>query len=491
VQYVHDPELCTYNTAGTEKPGEPYENEVDDYRQTHYQLLWNTSVLTQIQTYVTLHYTRGKGYYEQYKSAAGHSGAFEDFLIQYNLEGGDAIRRRWLDNHFFGIIGGIHYFDPTEKYSLQIGGAWHRYLGDHFGEVIWSSVGSVEELPDYYHNDAEKSDKSGFIKVNYYFNHALSMIADVQFRGVKYSYQGLDSEGEPLQQEVKHTFLNPKLGISLKTGDRSHAYGFLGVAQREPNRDDYITSSLQSRPKPEKLYNAELGWEFSKEHFEFGINGYYMHYADQLVLTGRINDVGEYARQNIDRSYRAGIEATVTATQGQWDLLANATISRNRVSEFDEYVDDWQTGMQHVVSLENTHISFSPGFISYGEVGYDFLRNESQTLRIAMSTKLVHDQYLDNTGNASSKLSGYSLVDAQLSYGRGFKGGRIDIRLMLKNIRDEKVISNGWIYRFDSPDYDPRPDDPYADQEQGDTYHLKGLFPQAGRHVLGGVTVEF
>ena len=491
VQFIHDPELRTFNTAGTEKPGEPYENEVDDYIQTHYQLLWNASVLTQIQTYATLHYTRGKGYYEQYKAATGFSGPFEDFLIQYGLESGDAVRRRWLDNDFYGIIGGVHYFDPTDKYALQIGGAWHRYLGDHFGELIWSAVGSTDGLPDYYRNDAEKADKNGFIKLNYRFNDAFSMIADVQVRGVRYRYEGLDSDGAPLQQEVKHTFLNPKLGLSLKTGEKSRGYYFFGVAQREPNRDDYVTSTEQSRPSPEKLFNSELGWEYDGEVLDFGINGYHMYYVDQLVLTGRINDVGEYARQNIDRSSRLGIEATIAATQGRMDARANVTLSRNRVKAFDEYIDDWQTGMQHVISHHDTPLSFSPSFVGYGEAGYHILKSETQTLRFSMSQKFVGEQYLDNTGSPHSKFAEYVFVDFQLSYGRDFKGGHFAVNLMLRNVSDETYSTNAWIYRFRSPDYDPRPDDPYADLEQGDTYSLKGFFPQAGRNVLAGVTMHF
>ena len=491
IQYVNDPDLRTYNTAGTEKPGEPYQDEVDDYTQTHYQLLWNASLFTQVQTYVTFHYTRGKGYYEQYKGVAGFEGAFAEFLASYQLENGDAVRRRWLDNDFFGVIGGIHYFDPTAKYSLHLGGAWHRYLGDHFGEVIWSSVDPIADLPDYYRNDAIKSDKSGFVKLNYHFSDALSMLIDMQLRGVGYEFEGLSSDREPLRQEVKHTFLNPKAGLSLKANDDHRLYYFFGIAHREPNRDDYVASAEQSRPTPEKLFNSELGWAYDGEVLDFGLNGYHMYYRDQLVLTGRINDVGEYTRQNIDKSVRLGIEATVSAVQGRWDMRANATLSRNRVKAFDEYIDDWQTGAQQITSHENTPLSFSPGYIGYAEAGYHILQNEIQTLRFGMSAEFVGDQYLDNTGNASSKLGAYSFFDAQLSYGRDFKGGHLAIHVMLRNIRDEIASTNGWIYRFRSPGYDPRPDDPYADAQQGDTYYLKGLFPQAGRNLLAAVTISF
>ena len=225
---------------------------MDDYKQTHFQLLWNANVFTQLQTYATLHYTKGKGYYEQYKGVDYFEDEFEDFLSQYEIHAWDAIRRRWLDNDFYGAIAGFHFFDPNDRYHLHMGGAWHRYRGSHFGEVIWSDGGSVENLPEYYRNDAKKRDVSGFLKLNYNFSQTLSAMLDLQLRGVKYQFEGPTSDGQVLPQLVTHSFFNPKLGLTWQYKPVQRFYGFFGVAHREPNRDDYVASTELSRPDPER-----------------------------------------------------------------------------------------------------------------------------------------------------------------------------------------------------------------------------------------------
>jgi iron complex outermembrane receptor protein len=492
-QYIDDPVLRTFNTAGTERAGVPYDNEVDDYTQTHLQLLWNASLFTQIQTSVTLHYTKGKGYFEQYKNPGGFDDLFSDFLATYELENGDAIRRRWLDNDFYGGIAGLHFFDPSDKFEVHIGGAWHRYHGDHFGQVIWSDQGSVDGLPDYYRNDAVKGDRSAFVKYTRNFTPAVSAMVDLQVRGISYEFEGLDSQGGPFPQEVKHTFFNPKVGLSWKMNDKHRLYAFGGVAQREPNRDDYVDSPVESLPRPEKLFNTELGWEYSGEGVRIGINGYHMLYDDQLVLTGRINDVGEYTRQNVDRSSRMGIETMIRLERKKWDATATATLSRNRVKAYEEYIDDWDAWPQQtVIAHENTPLAFSPGIVASGEFGYHLLKDEMQDLRLALGVKHVGKQYIDNSGNAASVLDAYTTSDLRLSYGREMKNGtRIEAQVHVRNLFDARYSSNAWIYRFLSAFYDPRPDDPYAALEEGTTYHLQGLYPQAGRHVLAGLTVWF
>lgn len=490
-QYINDPDLRTFNTAGTEKPGEPHDNEVDDYTQTHYQLLWNASVFTQLQTYVTLHYTKGSGFFEQYKGMAFFEPGFAEFLMMQGLGDGDAIRRRWLDNDFYGGIGGLHFFDPSEKYDFQIGGAWHRYAGDHFGEVIWSGAGQVDGLPNYYSNEATKIDRSGFLKLNLHLTPAITAMTDLQLRHVTYRFEGADIEGRPFPQEVRHNFFNPKVGLSWRVDDANRLYTFFGVAQREPNRDDYVSSSPVSRPDAEQLFNAELGWEHDGEILDVGLNAFHMAYRDQLVLTGRINDVGEYARQNVDRSSRLGIEGIVSVEYEKWDAEGSATWSRNRVEAFNEFIDDWDQGGQIVVAHEDTPLSFSPSLTGYVSVGYHFLKDDLNDLRLGLTAKHVGEQYIDNTGNTASRLAAYSVADLKLSWDRRIGESHVSLQVMIRNLFDKEYSSNAWIYRFLSPGYDPRPDDPYAELEAGDTYHLKGLFPQAGRNILAGLTVAF
>lgn len=491
IQYVSDPVLRTYNTAGTERNGDPYDNEVDRYTQTHYQLMWNASVLTQLQPYATLHYTRGKGYFEQYKSVENHSGIFGEFLATHGLDDGDAVRRRWLDNHFFGVIGGFHFFDPSNQYMLQAGGAWHRYLGDHYGEAVWSAAGPVAGLGRYYFNDAGKSDASGFVKFNRNLSPKLELTADLQLRGIRYHLEGINSDGRALLNDVSFTFFNPKLGLSWTADEAHRLYAFFGVAQREPNRDDFIDSSPASLPRPEKLFNTEAGWQMQRGIVNAGVNLYHMHYRDQLVLTGRINDVGEYNRENVDKSYRAGMETTLAVTPGRWDFRANLTLSRNRVRAFDEYIDDWSSGLQSVIQHSNTPLAFSPDLIASGEAGFLVIAQEKHEASIALMAKHVGRQYLDNSGNEASRLDAYTFFDVHCAWTKQTRFGALELQISIRNVLDAQFSTNGWIYRFLSPGYDPRPDDPYARREHGNAYHLMGLFPQAGRNVLAGMTVRF
>ncbi|MDX1410237.1 MAG: TonB-dependent receptor, partial [Saprospiraceae bacterium] len=301
VQFISDPVLRTFNTAGTERPGTPYQNEVDDYTQTHYQLHWNALVFTQIQTFASFNYTRGKGFFEQYKSVAGSESFFADFLEENGLGGADAVRRRWLDNDFYGGIAGIHYQDPSGKYEFRLGGGRHRYLGDHFGEVIWSATGvPVDGLPRYYDNDATKRDRTFFAKLNYLLGEKWAMNLDLQLRSVRYEFEGLDHDGSPLTQTASHRFFNPKGGLSYTLDEHASLHYFTGIAHREPNRDDYVESTPASRPSPERLFDHELGLRLDYEKWRLHLNAYAMMYHDQLILTGEINDVGEYTRVNVD-----------------------------------------------------------------------------------------------------------------------------------------------------------------------------------------------
>jgi iron complex outermembrane receptor protein len=438
-----------------------------------------------------VHYTKGRGFYEQYKGASGFDGSFFEFLESYGLHEGDVVRQRWLDNDFYGVIAGLHFFDPSEKFALQLSGALNRYDGDHFGRITWSEAGNVNGLPDYYRNDANKIDRSAFLKFKYQFTSDLSGMLDLQLRGVRYQFAGSDIEGNPFPREVKHHFFNPKAGLAWSADQKNNLYAYVGIAHREPNRDDYITSSAENPPRTETLFNGELGWGYKNKSLKVGLNGYYMYYDDQLILTGRINDVGEYARQNIDKSSRIGAEAVVKWEQQKWDAGASATLSRNRVEAFDEYVDDWDNGGQIVLKHENTPLAFSPGFVCKASVGYYMIKSDVQEFRLGVQIKYINDQYIDNTGNSASVLESYTTTDLRISYGRSLGKSRVEAQILIRNVFDQSYSSNAWIYRFQSAGYDPRPDDPYAELEGGDRYHLQGLFPQAGRNFLAGVTLSF
>ena len=496
-QYVDDPELRTFNTAGTEKPGDPYANEVDDYTQTHYQLHVNQSIFTQLDGFLTMHYTRGKGFFEQYKAAPYDmfsEGQYAEFLAGYGLEEDDSVRRRWLDNHFYGLIAGLSFIDPTGKYDFRLSGGLNTYDGDHFGEVIWSASGAeVGDLPYYYFNQAKKKSGNIFGKLNYALSDQWSMGIDLQFRTVKYTFEGPDADGTLLDQEVKHQFFNPKFGLTFRPDDVFSVQLYGGLAQREPNRDDYTRSSSTSRPSPEKLYDNELVFRYVKPKIRVEAVGFLMLYDQQLVLTGRLNDVGEYTRVNVDRSYRLGAELNLQyqpVERLQFDF--SATLSNNRIKEFTEYVDDWDSGEQIPVVRKDVPLSFSPSVLLMGRVSYKIINQARHDLNVGLDTKYVGEQYVDNTGLAESLLPAYAFADLQLDYTFRWKDQKaLAFNVILRNVLDAKYSTNAWNYRFKSEGFDPVPDDPYAVSEGSGLYHLRGFFPQAGRNILAGLTFTF
>ena len=507
-QYINDPVLRTYNSAGMERPDGPYEDEVDDYVQNHFQLHYNAAVFTQIQTYLTLHYTSGKGFFEQYKNRMNFDDAFEQFLEDNGLEGGDAVRRRWLDNDFYGLIGGIYYVDPSEQYDVRIGGGYNRYVGNHFGEVIWSMTGvPAGPLPNYYENDAVKRDANAFVKVNYGFGDNIRALFDLQVRGVQYEFDGRDQDGTTITDQVSHTFFNPKFGLTFDLGKGAEVFYFAGIANREPNRDDYVDSSPTSRPKAERLFDQEVGLRYANSKWSAQLNGYLMQYRDHLTITGRLNDVGEYTRQNVDEAMRIGLEAFVKYQPvDRVSMTGSATLSNNKIDEFTEFVDNWDywnqdfentppellEPLQFEASYDDASLAFSPEISGYGQVSWRFVDQAQHKVEAGFSTKFVGDQFIDNTGREQSVLPSYSYSDVQVSWQWRMKKQRsLNASLILRNIFDAAYESNAWIYRFKSADYDPRADDPYAEIEsQSESlYHLKGLFPQAGRNVLFGLTL--
>lgn len=500
-QYIDDPDLRTFNPAGMEKPGEPYDDEVDDYTQTHLQLIGNKEITTQLHSFLTFHYTRGKGFYEQYKGVDFFDSNFQNFLTTYVLADADAIRRRWLDNHFFGAIGGLQFFDPSDVFQLQLAGAWHRYLGDHYGEVIRSL--SVEELPDlppYYENDADKKDRSVFAKLTYRLGNKFDLYTDLQYRSVEYMFMGFDADGSTADQTVNHRFFNPKAGITYSISERQNAYFSAAIANKEPNRDDYVESSPLTRPDPERMFDFEMGYRLTLPDFSLAANGYYMYYRDQLVLTGQINDVGAYTRRNVESSYRLGLEISAGwKMHERWLLEGNLALSKNKIDAFTEYIDNWdfdpqgEDPAQFIVEHTDTDIAFSPSVIGGGRISWDLVKTGKTNVELAFNGKYVGEQYLDNTANPEALLESWFVADLQVIATKNIGGTEISLNFLLRNLLDTKYISNGWIYRFKSAGYDPRPGNPTAILEStaNDQYHLSGFYPQAGRNFLLGLEVSF
>lgn len=339
-----------------------YRDEVDNYRQTHYQAHYTYQVNPLIHANVSLHYTRGKGYFEQYR--------FGEKLANYNLPDviigtdtvrkTDLVRRRWLDNHFYGAVFNFQYRD-SKKNTLIFGGGWNEYRGKHFGEVIWARYASTSENDTrYYDNDAVKSDFNLYLKGEKALLKKLTGFLDLQYRQVGYSFLGFNNLLQNVQQGITYHFFNPKIGLNYEINRNQTAYLSYSQANREPVRDDFTQSTPETRPKPEQLHDFEAGYRLESDKWLFNLTAYWMQYSNQLILTGKVNDVGAYTRVNVPSSFRRGIEVdfSVNLFKGlQWN--ANVALSQNQVGEFTEYVDNWDDGSQQANTYKSTDLALS------------------------------------------------------------------------------------------------------------------------------------
>ncbi len=484
----------TYNVSGTERADSPHPNEVDNYTQRHHLLHYKYRASERFLVQLNGHYTRGYGYFEQYKAAQSVSDyGLSPFPVgDTSIAATDLVRRRWLSNHYYGLTWAFKYALSKAKFTL--GGAASQYLGDHFGEVVWAAASTAALGHRYYDNDARKNDANAFFQIETNTNQRFSGLLDLQIRYVGYTYQGFNNNLEQADQTANLLFFNPKAGAKYRLQQGIDAYAFMGMAHREPNRDDFTQSTPQSRPKAERLYDLETGLRAQRPHWTAVANLFGMFYRDQLVLSGRINDVGAYTRTNVPRSYRAGIELEATAQPtSRLSTAANLAISTNKALKFIEYRDNWDTGAQEAIQYTSTDLAFSPNAIARAEVGYALLpKTKKQTLDATFSGKYVGRQFLDNTANAAIQLPAFTFFDLRLNHGCALgKQAHMDVILAVNNLFNAQYASNGWAYRYSSEGYDARPDNPYTRLEQGNVYHQAGFFPQAGRNYMLTVVINY
>jgi len=452
-----------------------YKNQTDNYRQAHYQLFYSYDLGQHLMLNTALFYTKGGGYYEEFKDGA----AFENYGLANPIIGGDTltstnlIRQRWLDNHYYGGTYSLNY--DKEKLSVTLGGSASQYRGDHFGKVIWAQVSTLADNTfRYYFDDAVKNDFTNYAKVGYAFGNGFRVYGDLQLRNIYYSFAGYDRNLKATDQTATYTFINPKAGVSYQTGKSEFLYVSYGKSQREPVRDDFVNSTPGSRPKPEVLHNVELGWRHSGEKWTASVNGYYMYYRNQLILTGKINDVGAYIRSNVASSYRTGIEMEAAyAILPTFSIGGNLTLSDNQISEYDYYLDNYDSGEQTRTVFKKTHIAFSPNLIAATDLTWIPVRN----MEASLIGKMVGRQYLDNTGTKSRSLDPYQFLNFRAGYRIHIKGLKeISFQVLVNNLLDQKYEANGYTYGYISG---------------GQTVNENFYFPQAGRNFLGGVTVKF
>lgn len=463
-----------------------YSNQTDNYVQTHLQWHHFLELNASSEVNWSFNYTRGEGYFEQLEEDQ----LFADYGVN-DLTIGDSlisvtdlVTQRWLDNHFAGF--NTRYVNRlSNKLHLTAGSGIFYYTGRHFGEVTWSEYTDPFGLGYlFYDNTADKWDANLFVQLQYNLNDDVSVWGDVQGRTVYYSFEGPTETGEVLPQEVSYLFLNPKAGMNIAWSNRSASYISVSAASKEPNRNDFVESSPLSRPRPEQLIDVEAGQRLLIRGWEVMANLYYMHYIDQLILTGEVNDVGAATRTNVPESFRAGIELAWTrwlTSNLFWE--ANAAFSRNKITSFTAFVDNFDDFSQVQEEYSDVDIAFSPSVIAFNRFRYllfkDVDRNGERPFNASLTfeTKYVSRQYIDNTMDESRSLDPYLVNDIQLdlSWNRP-RWGSIEVFGRVNNLFNEQYEANAWVYRFIA-----------GGMEQ----EVNGYFPQAGVHFMGGLRLKW
>jgi len=471
----------TYNPAGIiyGKDGEVtfYDNETDNYQQDHYQLHYTRQFNSRLSANLSMHYTYGRGYYEEYRQDQ----SLTDYQMMPIAAGDsvisetDLVRRKWLDNDFYGAIGSVSY--KGNKTELIVGSAWNTYSGDNFGKVVWAQYyGQLPVNHEWYRSQGEKKDFNIFAKLNYRLTSRLSSYFDLQYRHIDYQIKGIDDNLRDLTQTHIFDFLNPKLGLFYTISGQQNIYFSYGNGHREPNRSNY-TDADPAKPSPiqEKLHDFELGYKGGNNKYTFGINLYGMFYKDQLIMTGQINDVGAAIMTNVPKSHRLGFEYTgklILTDRISWSH--HATLSSNKINGFTEYVDDWDHwGEQLSDELGKTTIAFSPAVIAGSNISWA----ATKSLNINLQSTYVSRQYLDNTSSVDRSLEAYFVSNLKFDYTLPQKLVKKWVFFAsVNNLFNEQYESNGWVYSYYS---------------EGSRQKLDGYFPQAGISYLLGMSIEF
>ena len=473
----------TYNVIGiqTDDNGNIegyYDNETDNYWQNHFQLHWSEKWSSKWNSNVALHYTLGKGYFEQYVDDYYYSNVLfkKDSRLSFlglqpivingqTISSMDYIRKRWLANDFFGATATLNY--NTQKMNFQIGGAANRYLGKHFGEVTWSQY-EIPENYRYYDNFGNKDDVNVYGKISQEVINKVSVFADLQYRMVFYK-----ADSYKFDDDVNDTFrfFNPKVGLNYQLNNSNMFYGYFGIANKEPRRDDYENGSTKS----ERLKDFELGWKYNSKKLKVNTNAFFMDYTDQLVLTGALNDVGSPIFTNSGKSYRLGLEidAHIEITDKLF-FQPNLTLSQNKNKDFFFERDG------ELQNLGDTNIAFSPDIIAGGNITFLPLKR----LQISLLSKYVGKQFMGNIDAEKSTLEAYFINDLNVNYewkiNKGIKS--IIFSGLINNIFDVKYESNGYFYTYD---------DDYSNPPAITTIEGAGYYPQAGINFLAGMTLKF
>jgi iron complex outermembrane receptor protein len=430
----------TYNPAGTEKAGAPYENQTDNYTQTHYQLFYNKNINSNWKWNTAFYLTTGKGYYEEYKAGVDFSDYNIDIKGKQNVPA-DLVRRRWLDNNFYGQIAAVSFVDSLN--DLTMGGGWSVYNGLHFGTLPYLSQTFAPANFKYYDNDALKKEMNSYVKWERKLSKKVKSFIDLQYRYVSHQMNGF-TKNTNLEIERKFNFFNPKMGLSYQAKNIFY-YTSVAVANKEPNRDDFEASATE-QPRREQLIDWEAGFEFKKPKYAINANVYYMDYKDQLVLTGKINDVGAYTRINVPKSYRTGLELQLKYSFNKYfNSSYNITFSQNKIEAFTEYVDDYDTYTQVAIPHKNTNIALSPSLTT----NRTFNWRPNDKLSFFWTTKYTSKQFLDNTQNKDRVLDAFFINDLNAHWTILNKTKfTMLLQVYANNLLDVQYAPNGYTFSY-------------------------------------------
>ena len=476
---------------GDDENGNPlyYDNQTDNYEQTHYQLSLLQMINQNLNLNIALHYTRGLGYYEEYRQ----NRTLEEYgLKDFELNGetikkSDLVRQKQLDNHFGGAIFSLDY--NKDRWNVSLGGGGNRYDGKHFGYVTWVKNYANDSgfFPEhvYYRNKGKKTDLNVYLKGNYQLSNKLSLYGDIQYRRVDYKINGQNDEWDEINSEMqklnvhkKFDFVNPKTGLFYQINKENNVYGSFAMAHREPNRNNYTDAGKDEIPKAERLMDYELGYKYDNRTFTAGVNLYFMKYKDQLILTGKVNEIGEALTSNAPESYRMGIELLAEAKITSclyWN--GNLTLSQNKIKDYTEYVDDWETGDMYANYIGTTTISYSPSVIANSLFSF-----KHKSWNAALQSSFVGKQYLDNSTSDDRKIDSYFVSNLKLGHSFKLKGVKsMELNLLVNNLFNEKYESNGYVW--------------YSWFEGSGDNRVRGndlrYFPQAGTNVMANMAVRF
>ncbi|MAN27591.1 MULTISPECIES: TonB-dependent receptor [Mesonia] len=459
----------TYNPAGryTDENGNVkfYNNQTDNYQQDHYQLLWNQKYNKNWSSNLAFHYTRGKGYYEEYEvDRVLTNFGLEPFMANgEEVTKSDLVNTSWLDNHFYGTTFSVNYQNNTV--DAIVGGGWNRYDGDHFGEVIYTRFArNNDPYEPFYENNAVKTDFNLYTKATVSLTDQLAVYGDLQIRTINYEGNGPTQELPDFPIDANFSFFNPKGGFTFQFNEENQLYGSVAVAHREPSRSDYEDAfkNGENEPTEERLVDYELGWRFKSGKTQVNTNLYFMNYKDQLVLTGEIDEEGAAIRKNSGKSYRLGLEVDANIQVNDWlSLRPNIAVSQNKNKDFVGFDDDIQQ------NLGDTDIAYSPNIIAGNIIRISPARN----LQLNWLSKYVGEQYMTNLELKASKLESYFVNDFNVQYvwdkAPLFK--EVVFTGLVNNIFDVNYISNGNFYSSEYIIY----------------------YPQATINFLAGITLKF